>query len=143
MRAGVWWTVAAGLAAGGVAGWASAQPASGDAITDPVWRSQATGQQMSAVYPMDAMRNEKIGVAVVRCVAAADGRLDACAVVCEGPKDWGFGAAALKATRYFRLGPEDKAGRAVVGRTVKLPFRFNPPGFKPYDKCEPVSGAAG
>ena len=109
----------------------------------PVWRSQATGQQMSAVYPMDAMRNEKIGVAVVRCVAAADGRLEACAVVCEGPKDWGFGAAALKTTRYFRLGPEDKAGRAVVGRTVKLPFRFNPPGFKPYDKCEAVSGAAG
>jgi protein TonB len=129
--------------AGGVAGWAAAQPAPDDAITDPVWRSQATGQQMSAVYPMRAMRSEKIGVAVVRCVAGAYGRLEACAVVCEGPKDWGFGAAALKTTRYFRMAPEDKAGRAVAGRAVKLPFHFNPPGFKPYDRCEPVGGVAG
>lgn len=105
-------------------------------ITNPVWRAQPTGQEASAAYPMRAMANEKIGVAVVRCEAQSDGKLAACSLVCETPKNWGFGKGALSLTKRYRLEPTLADGRSVAGGWVTLPFHFNPPFLAPVPRCD-------
>lgn len=109
-------------------------------IKDPVWRARPTSQQYGAAYPMDAARNEKIGRAVVRCTADAQGELQACTLVCESPKGWQFGKAALGLTRRFKLEARLADGRSVEGGTVTMPFNFNPPFLLPLKQCEPASG---
>lgn len=105
-------------------------------ITDPVWRSTPSAQQRSALYPMRAMAGEKIGVAVVRCTAKADGKLAGCSLVCETPEGWGFGKAGLQMMKHFRLDPLLADGRSVAGETVIMPLRFNPPFLAPLPRCD-------
>ena len=124
-----------GLFAGGfLAGGALGQPV-GD-ITDPVWRSLPSGEQRGAAYPLRAAANKKIGVAVVRCTAEADGALSACELVCETPAKWGFGKAALGLAHLHRLEPLLPDGRPVGGGTVAVAFRFNPPFLAPLPRCD-------
>lgn len=116
------------------AGNASAQPVG--EIKEPLWSSQPSPQQASAVYPLRAMANEKIGVAVVRCAVAADGRLGGCSLACETPANWGFGAAAIKLTSFYRMKATLPDGRPVEGGTVTLPFFFNPPFLNRLPRCD-------
>lgn len=111
----------------------------GSALTDPIWQSRPTARDVSEVYPQKAMARMVIGIAVMRCTAGPDGRLNACAIDCEGPQGWGFGAALLKLAGSFRMRPTLADGRSVEGGIVRLPAHFNPPGLGPYTKCEPTS----
>jgi periplasmic protein TonB len=105
-------------------------------IREPIWTAQPSAHQASAAYPFRAMANEKIGVAVVRCVVGGDGRLNNCSLACETPKKWGFGAAALKLTRLYRMKETLPDGRSVAGATVALPFNFNPPFLERLPRCD-------
>jgi hypothetical protein len=64
------------------------------------------------------------GRAKIRCLAAADGSLSACAVLEELPSGYGFGAATLKASSFFRLQPTDNNGLSVAGKLVAIPMRW-------------------
>lgn len=128
------WAVLAALATLCVPGNASAQPVG--EIEEPAWTAQPSAQQSSAVYPFDAMASEKIGVAVVRCVVGADGRLHNCSLACETPEKWRFGAAAMKLTRFYKMKATLPDGRSVEGGTVTLPFFFNPPFLARLPRCD-------
>lgn len=89
-------------------------------VTHPVWMRRPSSQEMARYYPDRAQRMGVAGEAVVTCVVAADGSLDACVLESESPSDMGFGEAALKLATLFRL----QLAPGDVGSKISLPIAF-------------------
>ena len=76
-----------------------------------------------AAYPADALRGGVSGSAVLDCVVSSADQPAQCSVVKESPDGAGFGAAAVKLSRFYRFRPPCGAD---VGH-VSLPMGFRAP----------------
>ena len=93
-------------------------------ITRPNWLSRPTGEQMARYYPSRALEREVSGRAVLQCRVTASGQVADCRVAGETPANAGFGEAALKLARYFRMSPQTEDGQPVEGGSVRVPLVF-------------------
>lgn len=63
-------------------------------------------------------------VALLRCMAHADGSVTGCSVTGETPSNLGVGAAALGMASQFRIDPTGQDGRSLAGSMVDIPVRI-------------------
>jgi periplasmic protein TonB len=93
-------------------------------ITRPDWLSQPDAAAMSKYYPERAQRLGISGSATINCTVAANGTISGCDVVGETPSNYGFGDAARKLSRFFKMRPQMVDGQAVAGGTIEIPIQF-------------------
>lgn len=72
----------------------------------PRFLQTPSSQQISDVYPSSAHRRGLSGTANLRCLVRQTGEVGDCEIIDESPANQGFGRAALRLTRYFRLEPQ-------------------------------------
>jgi len=94
-------------------------------ITNPKWLSRPTADQLARLYPSRAERMEKTGVAILNCEVTTDGLMDKCQIASEDPAEFGFGEAALRAARYFKISPPMSDGKPIEGAKIRIPIKFS------------------
>lgn len=93
-------------------------------IVNPQWISRPTSEEMARWYPTNALERGLEGRATILCTVTLSGTLSACSVTSETPPGRGFGGAALRVSRYFRMSPRTVDGQAVEGSKIAIPLRF-------------------
>ncbi len=92
-------------------------------ITDPTWIERPSGRDFARYYPDRALQRGQEGRVTLDCLVAADGRIS-CSVTSEDPSGWGFGDAAIRISRSFRMAPATRDGAPTSGGRVRVPISF-------------------
>ncbi len=114
--------VASGAGEGGGEG--SGVSAGPPVISDPQWLRLPSAEQLARAYPPRAINDDVTGQATIRCGVTVGGTLKGCVPTAESPRGYGFGPAAVRLSRHFRMKPATVDGKPVEG-VVTIPVTFN------------------
>jgi TonB family protein len=82
--------------------------------------------QLIALRPPSARHLLMTAHTQVRCTVLSTGLLTDCKLMAEDPAGFGFGAAAMKATAYYRVNLDDSNRASLTGRYCILAISWSP-----------------
>ena len=88
-----------------------------------VWARRISGNDLQEVYPRRALSMGRGGSVQLRCVIASNLTIG-CVAASEEPSGFGFGRAAVRASRKMKSEPRLADGRSAVGEVVNLRLVF-------------------
>ena len=103
------------------------EPPRPSVITQPDWVRRPSGEDLERYYPERAQRMNVEGRASLSCTVNARGTLEGCSVASEDPSDQGFGDAAMRMSKLFKMRPMTKDGAPVDGGRITVPIVFRLP----------------
>ena len=90
-------------------------------ITNPDWLHKPGPEEFSEYFPKGTTST---GDVVIQCDVTAQGSLAGCVIVAEEPPNQGFGQAALKISRFFKMKPQTRDGVPVGGALFETRIHF-------------------
>lgn len=118
----------AGRGSGGGVGEGEGLP---EVLVAPRWVRKPTDYDLAPFFPRAARTTSTSGVAALACRVRRSTEVERCRVLAERPAGFGFGAAAVKASRIFRVHPTRRNGRIApetwVAVTIEWVFKRPPP----------------
>jgi protein TonB len=66
----------------------------------------------------------KEGQATITCSVKANGTVENCNIDSESPEGMGFGNAAVRLSKLFKMKPQTSDGQPVEGAKVSIPIAF-------------------
>jgi protein TonB len=103
------------------------EPPRPSVITNPDWLRRPSAEDLERYYPERASRMNLEGRASISCTVHARGTLEGCSVASESPDDAGFGDAAIRMSRLFKMRPMTRDGSPVGGGRITIPISFRLP----------------
>jgi len=88
------------------------------------WAQRPTNEEFQREYPPEALAAGVQGVVVLHCLVIEDGRLMACVPISETPEGWGFGAAAQRLPRLYRVDPSVLANAGARRGRLEVEIAF-------------------
>jgi periplasmic protein TonB len=101
-------------------------PPTPSVITGARWLQRPGQRDFDRYYPTRANERGQSGRVQLDCLVDSTGRI-ACTVVSEDPPGWGFGDAAIRISRSFRMAPQTADGRPTSGGRIPVPITFRLP----------------
>jgi protein TonB len=89
-------------------------------ISQPDWSHRPDADDLARLYPDRASRMSVNGHTVMVCTVNVNGTVGDCEVTGENPPDYGFGSAALAASKLFKMKPMSRDGVPVAGGHVTI-----------------------
>lgn len=102
-------------------------PTSPALIVRPEWAYAPSGEDFIRHYPDRAAQLGLDGRATIECSVHGLGRLIDCAVISESPVEAGFGEAALRLSKLYKMKPKTFDGDPTAGSRVRFPIEFKYP----------------
>jgi TonB family protein len=90
-------------------------------IKNPQWIERPSDIPL---HPNPAWERIPEAHVVLRCSVDDGGGLIRCGILSEEPSGLGFGVAALRLSRDFRMAPKTRDGRPTAGGSVDVPITF-------------------
>jgi TonB family protein len=132
-------TLCAVLAFGGAAHAQTSSPLHALPIKGLHWLRKPSGEDIAAAYPQRAKDQAVSGRILLECQTTAGGSFSSCTILSVAPDDFGFGEAALKLSRLFRLDPKQD-GVVLEGGVIQIPIILLAPGGKPAPLATALAG---
>ncbi|MBS0296599.1 MAG: TonB family protein [Proteobacteria bacterium] len=93
-------------------------------VERPDWITTPSNSDMADWMPDKARENHVEGSASMDCDVTPKGTLEKCVVTQEQPEGYGFGKAALKVARKFKMKPTSLDGQPTAGARVSVPLHW-------------------
>jgi protein TonB len=87
----------------------------------PQWIRRPTEAEMMKLIPIEALRGQVGGTAILACLVRPDNRAHRCKVLSESPPGLGFGLAAQRLSRGFLIKPPLRNGQPRYDVPVRIP----------------------
>lgn len=100
-------------------------PGEGMIFARPEWIQMPSEAQMRPYFPLRAVYDRVDGAASLACQVDRHNRARNCRVLSESPAGFGFGVAAVRMSRLFRIRPPRVNGRPAQGAWVRIPIDFD------------------